>query len=173
MCTVARLVSYWLTPCKRLMHRVLAGGCLKEPDQDQHIWTHLLGAWMDFFSALVGLELLHLLTDVLEKGNTTWEWDCSPSTLRCSLDQLYETGRNSPIGAGQSSRENGPPLPAEGHKHDSRLVKGRSPSPAELSAIKHSHAEFTLWYRHTPLPHSSEEIQSDLVFRRLFVLLQE
>lgn len=110
---------------------------------------------------------------VWKRGNAAQEWDASPSTLRCNLDRLYETGENSQIGAGQLGKENGPTWPAEGHLPDSHLVKCQSPSPAELSAIQQSHAEFTLSYGHTPLPHSSEAIHNDLVFRRLFVVLQE
>lgn len=142
----------------------------KHPKSPEHICWVLRRAfsvpWLDLSSYTFSVM-------IWKRGNASQEWDASPSTLRCNLDHLHETGGNSPVGVGQSKRENGPPLPAEGHVYDSHLVKCQSSSPAELPAIIQSHAEFTLWYRHTPLPHSSEAIQRDLEFRRLFVVLQE
>lgn len=142
----------------------------QHPKSPEHIswvlrWVFSV-SWLDLSSYTFSLI-------IWKNDNLGREWDTSPWTLRYNLDCLYETGGNSPIGAGQSKRENDPPLPGEGHVHDSHLVKCQSLSPAELSATTQSHTEFTLWYRHTPLPHSSEAIQRDLIFRRLYVVLQE
>lgn len=112
---------------------------------------------------------------IWKKGNAAQEWDASPFTLGCNLVHPYEAGENSPIG--QWRRQNGPALPAEAH--DSHLVKCQSPSPAELSAMSHmlssssdigTHLCPTLQKKLKIL--KSEAIQSDLVFRKLFVVLQ-
>lgn len=93
--------------CGAHMLRALAGGSTKEPAQDlksasKISWVHLLGTWVDIFSALIGLELSYLPTDHLAGGNTSLGMDDAASILRFSPDPLYETGEKwCPKGAGQ------------------------------------------------------------------------
>lgn len=175
MCTLARLVCYWPTLHMRLMRRWISQWTSPRPQAStQNLLNTSPGCLDGLFQCPGGTWALIPSHWSSGKGGTQLRnGDASPSTLRCNLDRLYETGENSQIGAGQLGKENGPTWPAEGHLPDSHLVKCQSPSPAELSAIQQSHAEFTLSYGHTPLPHSSEAIHNDLVFRRLFVVLQE